>query len=80
MCIDVYKGDDNFVTSGATLLSDLDLQETYKAIDSVATGGIPSLFCVITVTTYCNQLEHDQCLWCPRLFFSFLYVEAIIRN
>ena len=23
--IDVYKGDDNFVTSGATLLSDLDL-------------------------------------------------------
>ena len=33
--IDVYKGDDNFVTSGATLLSDLELQETYRAIDSV---------------------------------------------
>ena len=45
MYIDVYKGDDNFVTSGATLLSDLDLQETYRAIDSVATGRIPSLFC-----------------------------------
>ena len=36
---EVYnKGDNNFVTSGATLLSNLDLQETYKAIDSVATG------------------------------------------
>ena len=57
MYIDVYKGDDNFATSA--VLSDLDLQETYKAIDSVATGGIPSLFCVITVTAYCHQLEHD---------------------
>ena len=45
--IDVYKGDNNFVTSGATLLSDLDLQETYRAIDSVPTGRIPSLFCAI---------------------------------
>ena len=44
--IDVYKADDNFVTSGATLLSDLDLQETYRAIDSVATGRIPFLSCV----------------------------------
>ena len=42
---DVYKVDDNFVTSGATLLSDLDLRRTYRAIDSVATGRIPSLFC-----------------------------------
>ena len=48
--IDVYKSDDNFVTSGATLLSDLDLQETYKAIDSVATGGIPSLSCAVCQT------------------------------
>ena len=43
--IDVYKAEDNFVTSGANLLSDLDLQETYRAIDSVATGRIPSLPC-----------------------------------
>ena len=43
--IDVYKGDNNFATSGATSLSDLDLQETYRARDSVATGRIPSLFC-----------------------------------
>ena len=44
--IDVYKGDENFVTSGATLLSELDLQEMYRAIiDSVVTGRIPSLFC-----------------------------------
>ena len=26
-------------------LADIDLQETYRAIDSVATGEIPSLFC-----------------------------------
>ena len=43
MYIDVFKGDDNFATSGATLLSGLDLQETYRAIDSVATGSLPSL-------------------------------------
>ena len=41
----VYKSDDNFATSDATLLSDLDLQETYRAIDSVATGRILSLSC-----------------------------------
>ena len=46
MYIDVYKGDDNFTTSGPTLLSDLDLQETYRSIDGVATGRIPSLSCV----------------------------------
>ena len=46
----VYKDDDNFVTSGAMLLSGLDLQETYRAIDSVATGRIPSLFCVFAIT------------------------------
>ena len=30
--IDVYKADDKVATSGATLLSDLDLQETYRAL------------------------------------------------
>ena len=44
---DVYEGGDNFATSGSTLLSGLDLQKTYRAIDSVATGRIPSLFCAI---------------------------------
>ena len=39
------KANDNFATSGAMLLSDLDMQETYKAVDSVATGRIPSLSC-----------------------------------
>ena len=43
--INVYKEDDNFGTSGATLRSDLDLQETYRAIESVPTGRIPSIFC-----------------------------------
>ena len=52
MYIDVYKGDDNFDTSSTTLLSDLDLQETYRAIDSVATGRIPSLSCVDTKRTF----------------------------
>ena len=47
MYIDVYKGDGNFATSGATLLSDLDLKETYRAIDSVATGSMPFLSCAL---------------------------------
>ena len=60
--IDVYKGDENFVTSGATLMSDLDLQETYRAIDSFATGRISFLFCV--------QLPEFICL--PR--FCILHI------
>ena len=51
MYINVYKADDNFATSGAALLSDLDLQEAYRAIDSVSAGRIPSLSCVDTVRT-----------------------------
>ena len=43
--IDVYKADDKTATSGATSLADIDLRRTYRAIDSVATGKIPSLFC-----------------------------------
>ena len=45
--IDVYKAEDKIVTSGATSLSDLDLRGTYiyRAIDSVATDSMPSLFC-----------------------------------
>ena len=42
--IDAYKTDDKMVTSGATLLADINLRRTYRAIDSVATGRIPSLF------------------------------------
>ena len=36
--INVYKADDKIATSGATLLADIDLRRTYRAIDSVATG------------------------------------------
>ena len=43
--IDVYKADDKIVTSDATSLADIDLRKTYRAIDSVATGRIPCLFC-----------------------------------
>ena len=43
--IDVYKADDKIATSGATSLADIDLRRTYRTIDSVATGRIPSLFC-----------------------------------
>ena len=43
--IDVYKADDKIVTSGTTLLADINMRRTYRAIDSVATGRIPSLFC-----------------------------------
>ena len=45
--IDVYKANDKIATSGATSLTDIDLRRTYRAIDSVATGRIPSLFCGI---------------------------------
>ena len=45
--IDVYKTDDKIATSGATSLADIDLQRTFRAINSVVTGRIPSLFCVI---------------------------------
>ena len=41
----VYKADDQISTSGATSPADLDLRRTYRAIDSVATGRIASLFC-----------------------------------
>ena len=43
--INVCKSDEKIVTSDATSLADIDLWRTYKAIDSVATGRIPSLFC-----------------------------------
>ena len=46
--IDVYKADDKIFTSGATSLADINLRRTYRAIDSVATGRIPSLFCGTT--------------------------------
>ena len=52
--IDVYKADDKIVTSGATSLADIDLQRTYKAVDSVATGRSPSLFCATRIYTYRN--------------------------
>ena len=39
-------------TSGATSLRDLDLLETYKAIDSIATGRIPSLFRGVAILRY----------------------------
>ena len=45
--IDVYKADDKIATSGATSLADIDLRRTYRAIDCVATGRIPFLFCGI---------------------------------
>ena len=59
MYIDIYKDDDNFAISGATLLSDLDLQETYRAIYSVATGRIPSLFCAFRMHT--SSINLMQC-------------------
>ena len=53
--IDAYKANDKISTSGATALADIDLRRTYRAIDSVATGRIPSLFCGST-------LYSDVCL------------------
>ena len=50
--IDVYKADDKIATSGATSLADIDLRRTYRAIDNVTTGRIPSLFCDVTLTLW----------------------------
>ena len=41
-------------TFGTTFLRALDLLEAYKAIDSVATGKIPSLFCAESVRRHCQ--------------------------
>ena len=43
--IDVYKVNDKIATSGAKSLAGIDLRRIYRAIDSVATGRIPSSFC-----------------------------------
>ena len=47
--IDVYKADDKSATSGAMSLADIDLRRIYRAIGSVATGRISSLFCDYSV-------------------------------
>ena len=49
--IDVYKVDEKIATSGATSLADVDLRSSYRAIDSVATGRIPCLFCACSRVT-----------------------------
>ena len=66
--IDVYKADDKIATSGATLLADIDLRTTYKAIDSVATGRIPSLFCVNTKLTLALTLPYHLEIKGERLY------------
>ena len=57
--IDVYKADNKLATSGATSLDDIDLQRTYRARDSVATGSIPSLFCA---TSDFKSIQRKQLL------------------
>ena len=47
--IDAYEADDKLATSGATSLAEIYLRRIYKAIDSVATGRIPSLYCATGV-------------------------------
>ena len=60
MYFDVYKGSGNFVTSGATLLSDLALQNTYRAIDSVATGIIT--FFILCTSVVCCYYKYTYLL------------------
>ena len=48
--IDVYKTDDQIVTSGATSLADIDLRTTYRAIDNVAT-----LYSVVSINIVMYQ-------------------------
>ena len=60
--IDVYKADDKIVTSGATSLADIDLWRTYRAIDSVATCRIPSIFCDLSLLRRVTYLTKVQLL------------------
>ena len=46
LLIEAANADGNIFTPLVTSLRDLALLKTYMAIDSVATGRIPSLFCV----------------------------------
>ena len=63
----VYKADDKIATSGATSLADIDLRRTYKAIGSVATVRIPSLFCGRAILL---SLIYSAFL-CPNIFDLF---------
>ena len=64
--IDVYKADDKIATSGTTSLADLDLRRTYRAIDSVATGRIPSLFCALSVHVLTSKLYILYTIMCKQ--------------
>ena len=64
--IDVYKADNKIVTSGGTSLADINLRRTYRAIGSVATGRIPSLFCVNSIFSGSIFVFHHL----VRAFFS----------
>ena len=75
--IDVYIADDKIVTSGATSLADINLRRTYRAIDSVATGRIPSLFCdssnpptAAAPYLFCAERHHND--WSRVLKFLLL--------
>ena len=69
--IDVYKADVKIATFDATSLADIDLRRTYRAIDSVATGRIPSLFCGVRLESdrsknwwfiiNCRLYGHQEC-------------------
>ena len=61
--IDVYKADDKIATSGTTSLADLNLRRTYRAIDSVATGRIPSLSCAILICVQLQQYTYVERLY-----------------
>ena len=56
----MYKADDKIVTSGATSLADINLRRTYRAIDSVATGRIPSLFCDTNINRGDLHKKHNM--------------------
>ena len=75
--IDVYKADDKIATSGATSLSDIDMQRTYRAIDSVATGRLPSLFCAVSL--FCDawvvvEMRRELSFFVMYPFSMYMYV------
>ena len=59
--IDVYKADDKIVTSGATLLADISLRRTYRAIDSVATGEYLLYSVVLGIRSENAKIRYSPC-------------------
>ena len=72
--IDVYKGDDQIATSGATSLADINLRKTSRPIDNVVTVNKPYLFCANDVFSalFAKIKQVNQVITAKR-YYAFIY-------